>query len=544
MVQIAENDFSSVAPQHANDEPSNALEVLGVGEGRIQEANNCCRRPQAPFDGNDEALGWAVDSVARTIAFVSTGLFLGVSLINLAKLEAGCVIVIPEGETVLPECNGRVYGVRPSSLVTLYSTVVGIVSATTLPIAGAVLDHTTWRKSVATGTAVIQCAILFIQIFLTESNWMFMAGIQVVAAFFGWVHTLAAFAYLPELTPDPDILATWTTQFNIIFYAALLLFLCYMIPLLYITGYEEDHILSARTASASSFLIAAPCFGYTWSKLMKPRPASQTLMEGSTLWTVGFQKVTRTGGKLRSQYRSLMWFFINVASVEAATLSIGTVSVTYMTDVMQMTSVEIAISIICLFLCGIIGTLLGRWSITYVNPIQSNQICQGVSIFVTSLAALILTGPGQQIQAYIIGGGWGLVAGWKNMVERFTTTQIIPKGQDAEMMGFYLFSSQVFSWLPTLIFTALNEAEVNPRLSLSTMNIFFLGGMLALHMMESYDEVIRIARADTLDTDDSQHRKSTEDMESTEENEDLSLARRSKGNDVGADSLTRDLDDK
>ena len=506
----SENDNESIVAQISNESPTSRLESPA--------GSSCCPRFKAPFDGNEEALGWAFDSIARTIAFVSTGLFFGVSLLNIAKLEAGCVIEIPEGETSLPECNGRIYGVRPSSLITLYTTIVGITSATTLPIMGAILDHTTWRKTVGGGTAAAHCFIIFIQIFLSDSNWIFMAVIQVFAAFFGWLHTLTVFAYLPELTPDPKILASWTTQFNIFFYIALFLFLLYMIPLLYFTGYEDDHIISARIASASSFVTITPFFAYTWLKLMNDRPASQTLMEGSSLWTVGFQKVARTAGTLRNRYRSLMWFFINVAFVEAATISIGTVAVTYMTDVIEMTSVEISISIIFLFLSGIVGTLMGKLSISYVNPITSNQICQGISIINTTIGALILTGPGQQTRTYIIGGGWGFVAGWKNMVERFTTTQIIPKGQHAEMMGFYLFSSIAISWLPTLIFTIMNEAEVNPRLSLATMNIFFLGGIFALNMMESYDQVIRIAAASTvaLDADDPKLRNSVVETESIE----------------------------
>ena len=486
-----------------------------------EENNLNARRCElkAPFDGNREALGWAIDSIARTVAFIAASLFFGVSVLNLAKLEAGCIIIIPEGEISLPPCDGRLYGFRPSSLVTLYTTVVSLLSAISLPIVGAVLDHTTWRKPVGTGTAVIHCLIIFIQIFLTEGNWMFMIIIQVIAAFLGWVHTLAVFAYLPELSPDPGTLATWTTYFNLVFYIALFLFLLYMIPLLYFTGFDQNHIISARIASASSFVVVTPCFGYVWLKLMQDRPASQPLREGSSLWTVGFHKVARTAGTLRTQYRSMMWFFINVSLVEAAIISIGTVSVTYMTDVLIMTSVQVSIAVICLFISGIIGTLVGKLSMDHVNPIRSNQLCQVLSILNTTLAAVFLTGPRQQARAYAIASGWGFVAGWKNLVERFMTTQIIPKGQDAELMGFYLFSSQVLSWLPTLIFTMMNEAEVNPRLSLGTMNVFFVGGILALWMMGSYEDVVLKAcaeRNNTIQSDDQRNNKI--DSESDDDN--------------------------
>ena len=116
------------------------------------------------------------------------------------------------------------------------------------------------------------------------------------------------------------------------------------------------------------------------------------------------------------------------------------------------------------------------------------------------MAALILTGPGQQMRTYIVASIWGLGAGWKTMVERFTITQVIPKGQGAELMGFYLFSSQVLGWLPSLMFTAMNEAGVSQRVGLSMLIAFFLGGIVALWMMGPYDDAVRLAREEEGDT--------------------------------------------
>jgi MFS-type transporter involved in bile tolerance (Atg22 family) len=110
------------------------------------------------------------------------------------------------------------------------------------------------------------------------------------------------------------------------------------------------------------------------------------------------------------------------------------------------------------------------------------------------MAALILYGPGQQIRAYIVASIWGLGAGWKNTIERFTITQIIPKGQDTELMGFYLFASQILVWAPTLLFTILNEVGVNPRLSLLVLVVFFAGALFSLWMVGPYEEVVRVAR--------------------------------------------------
>lgn len=457
---------------------------------RNTSENHRCR----PYQGNKEALGWALDGIARIVGFIAAAVFLSTAIINLAKKEAGCVIEVPEGEVRAPECNAKVYGLKPSSLLTTYGTIVGLISAFCLPVVGAVVDYTPHRKVVGLVSGIIQMSFIFSQIFINESNWFLMTILQVFSAFTGWIHTLVVFAYLPELTEDETLLVGWTANFHMLQYVSLVLFLLYMLAVLYITGYNGNDILSTRVASISSFVIVSPCYLLTWTMLMKRRDAFHELPEnGPSLWTIGFVKVYRTSRLLGTRFRALLWFFINVALVEAAQQSIATISLTYMTDTLQMTSSENGIAILLLFLFGILGTFIGKMSVKCMNPIHSNQICQVMTGLNTGMAALILWGPGQQIRAYIVASIWGIGAGWKNTVERYTVTQIIPKGQDTELMGFYLFSSQVLVWMPTLLFTIMNEHGVNQRVSLLVLIAFFLGGLTSLWMMGSYDEAVELA---------------------------------------------------
>jgi MFS-type transporter involved in bile tolerance (Atg22 family) len=449
-----------------------------------------CRRP---YQGNQEALGWALDGIARIVGFIAAAVFLSTAIINLAKKQAGCVTEIPEGEVKAPECDAKVYGIKPSSLLTTYGTIVGLISAFCLPVVGAIVDYTPHRKWVGLISSIFQIAFIFSQIFINESNWFLMTILQVFSAFTGWIHTLVAFAYLPELTEDANLLVSWTANFHMLQYISLVLFLLYMLGVLYATGYNGNDILSTRVASISSLIIVSPCYLWTWTMLMKHRDAFHQLTENS-LWTVGFIKVYRTSKMLGMRFRALFWFFVNVALVEAAQQSIATISLTYMTDTLQMTSSENGIAILLLFLFGILGTIIGKTSVKCINPIHSNQICQVMTGLNTGMAALILWGPGQQIRAYIVASIWGIGAGWKNTVERYTVTQIIPKGQDTELMGFYLFASQVLVWMPTLFFTIMNEHGVQQRVSILVLIAFFLGGLLSLWMMGSYDEAVRLAR--------------------------------------------------
>ena len=57
-------------------------------------------------------------------------------------------------------------------------------------------------------------------------------------------------------------------------------------------------------------------------------------------------------------------------------------------------------------------------------------------------------------------------------------------------MGVYLFADQSLSWLPPLVFTAMNEAGVAIRLSMLSLAIFWIIALCLLQCMGSYNIVI------------------------------------------------------
>mmetsp|Transcript_2686 Transcript_2686/g.5772 ORF Transcript_2686/g.5772 Transcript_2686/m.5772 type:complete len:117 (-) Transcript_2686:157-507(-) len=85
---------------------------------------------------------------------------------------------------------------------------------------------------------------------------------------------------------------------------------------------------------------------------------------------------------------------------------------------------------------------------------------------------------------------WGACGGWKYTVERFITITIIPEGQDAELMGMYLFAGQILSWLPPLVFTVMNEAGVSIRISMISLLIFWFVAIVCLQCMGSCDYAV------------------------------------------------------
>ena len=77
--------------------------------------------------------------------------------------------------------------------------------------------------------------------------------------------------------------------------------------------------------------------------------------------------------------------------------------------------------------------------------------------------------------------------------ERFLAITIIPKNKDAELMGAYLFFGQILAWLPPLVFTALNEANVSIRISMLSLLIFWFISVVCLQIMGPYENAVRQA---------------------------------------------------
>ena len=82
------------------------------------------------FEGNPCAQGLAFCAIFRAGIIISN-LFLLSSLLHLANAEAGCLD--DDGE-IVENCEGRVYGQKPGSLVANIAVISGVMSALFMPL--------------------------------------------------------------------------------------------------------------------------------------------------------------------------------------------------------------------------------------------------------------------------------------------------------------------------------------------------------------------------------------------------------------------------
>jgi UMF1 family MFS transporter len=190
---------------------------------------------------------------------------------------------------------------------------------------------------------------------------------------------------------------------------------------------------------------------------------------------------------------ALKWFYVSVALVDAGINSLATIAITYLTDTLGFSSQENGIAILLMLIGSIPGAIAAGRTTAKFNPIRSSIVATLILALNTIGAGIVLKEPGQHMETYIFASVWGLGSGWKWTTDRLLASVLIPPGQDAELMGVYLFAGQILTWLPPLVFTVLNEVGVSQRIGIGTLAVYFFLGAFALVRMGSYPAAVSVA---------------------------------------------------
>jgi len=370
-----------------------------------------------------------------------------------------------------------------------------------LPLFGAIVDHTPHRKAVGQWSAVTLSIIKGIEIFLSKSTWFYIAILQVINYVLYQAHLVAAYAYTAELSTDPNQQTIFNARFQLINYVSMLTFLIVVTSTSAVLSVGD--IGQARVSQTLAFIMCSILFGFAWTHYFRPRPALRQVPSDSTVLTAGFRKLQMTFSHILKNWYALRYFLLSVMLSESATAALSTISTTYMIHVLNMNSKQIGIVFLCVFIAGIPGSKLGGLIGLKINPLRSALLCLVVFIINTSLAALVLTGETSQHIMYVFAAVWGVCLGWLHPTNAALYCTIIPRGgQESELMGLYLFSGLVFSWLPPFLFTFLNEIGASMRIGLASLNLFFAGGFIFLKMIGNYQDAVDFASTRESSDDD------------------------------------------
>ncbi|MBV5276929.1 MFS transporter, partial [bacterium] len=103
-----------------------------------------------------------------------------------------------------------IYGVKASSLLTMSTVIIGIFAGVSMPIVGALVDHTDHRKSLGAISAAVTVVAVGLQVMIAQSTWFPCFILEVVGGYSLIMHQVCALAYLPDLTHDLEAMGHYT----------------------------------------------------------------------------------------------------------------------------------------------------------------------------------------------------------------------------------------------------------------------------------------------------------------------------------------------
>jgi MFS family permease len=271
--------------------------------------------------------------MARSMIGMSS-VYLGPALLDLASGSGS------GNENDENENKKKIWGTSPGALLTNLAAVSGLVGCIFLPLAGSILDHTSYRRAVGYTSAIVLWALKGMEIFLLRpSIWLWLLPMQVILAMAFNIHLMAVYAYVAELSSDPTIQAGYNATFGIVLYlASLFLLVGVLIGSAVLSTNDTGTAQIALTMTTIACLVG---FGISWGSNntgFPDRPALHPMIPPhQNIATAGYRKLAATIKSATQPARSVL---LAVAFGEAARSALISVSTTVMKVTLQMNADE------------------------------------------------------------------------------------------------------------------------------------------------------------------------------------------------------------
>lgn len=385
---------------------------------------------------------------------------------------------------------------RPTSLLANIGVFGGLLSTALTPLFGAIVDHTPHRLHVGRISASILSVVKGVEAFVGRSTWPAVAALQVANMAVYNAYLVAAYAYTAELSRKPDDQTAYNSRFQMAYYVSMLAFLVSVMTVSACLGLGD--VGTARVSQGLAFAACASAFCASWGWYFRPRPALGDVPPGGSLVGSGYDRLSSTLRRVRrdDRRRAVKYFLLSASLSEAATSALATISTTYMSHVLGMDARQIGTAFLCVFASGIPGSYLGGCAGSRLNPLRSATLCLALLAANTTAAAFGMRGPEDRNAMYAFAAVWGVCLAWLHPTHASLYCTIIPRGQEGELMGIYIFSGSVLAWLPPFLFSFLNEIGASMTIGLASLNLFFVGGLVLLLMIGNYDEAVALAQVE------------------------------------------------
>lgn len=252
-------------------------------------------------------------------------------------------------------------------------------------------------------------------------------------------------------------------------------------------------VVAAQMSQGINAVWTGLCFFFSW-RLMQHVPARHVLPEGRSLLTEGFFRVYKTAKDINRSYKhGTRWFFLALIFAEASANAFTVVAVVFLDAQLGLSFTDIGIFFFVSLVSSIPGSIIGTFVTRRLDPKRSWQISM-ICMFVWSTGGAIILDylPNDlAFLAYPWGCGIGMLLGWFYPTENLFFCMCLPKGQEAELSGFFVYCSQILGWLPPLIFSFIVEAEVSQTYGVVAVSCFMLIAVALVGCAAPWEDILR-----------------------------------------------------
>jgi MFS-type transporter involved in bile tolerance (Atg22 family) len=453
----------------------------------------------------NDANGVVFLECAKSIAFISN-VFYTAGLLYLAQKSSvklcedhksrGLDLSTSGGSTSTCVNDGKILGFDPVSLVTNMYTISGVLSALFLPYIGSILDHTRYRWEVGLAVSVSIVLIQAAEVATNEKTWLAMTFVEAINTCMSQINLLISAAYMTEVKEQVTVdkfSKINTVKFLSGFINPLGL-LIIIVAAGYVWGFDDQHM--AQFSQAIGSVIMCVYFYVSWHFLGKRGPA-RAVPNGENLATAGFNQMFRTGMGLVQHYkRSVFLFFIGSCFTNAGIEGLLLIIVTYLKVSLLLESIQIAIILVISLVASIPGCICAHWLASKFTPIAALKFTIIIAI-ISNICVFEWLNEHMFLEACISAIGWGFVFGMYHPLLHLVYSMIVPKGQEAELGGFFIYSTVVLSWVLPLGATILNEYS-NLKWSGALFSGCMFIGLLFISFMLPWSDCIDAAKVNLI----------------------------------------------
>lgn len=370
--------------------------------------------------------------------------------------------------------------IRPAAFFGLTLTVAVLLQIVTLPIVGAIADHTGRKKELLAGFAYAG-AIATMCLYFVAGDRYLLGGVLFILANLGFGASVVVYdSFLPQIsTPDErDAVSSrgWATGYlggGVLLALNLVLYL----------GRDSLGVSEGMAVRISMMSAGLWWAIFTIIPLLALRNRPGPAHQATALRSVGgsFRQLYRTIAELRRYPRTLLFLIAYLIYNDGVQTVIGN-SAAYASEALKLgKTVQISAILMVQFVAFFGALLLGAIARRYGTK---HTILGSLVIWAVIVVVAVFLKQGAEVQFYAMGAAIAIVLGGTQALSRSLFSQVIPKGREAEYFSLLQISDKGSAFIGSLTITlTLQFSRDNYRIAIASLVVFFVIGFVLLLMV-------------------------------------------------------------